>query len=92
VLAVDLDDPTQVTPGTLGFITVFILALALIVLLRSMVGHLRKVRYQAEHEEAERLAVAEASKTAGQPPVEKESAAEKGAGASGPEVSPGQAP
>jgi hypothetical protein len=32
-------------PGTAGFIAIFLLALATVVLIRSMVGHLRKVRY-----------------------------------------------
>ena len=35
----------MVGPGTAGFITIFLLALATVVLVRSMVGHLRKVRY-----------------------------------------------
>ena len=32
-------------PGTAGFIAIFLLALATVLLIRSMVGHLRKVRY-----------------------------------------------
>src|SRR5512135_2398845 len=59
VLAVDLSDPSVVSPGIAGFITVFLLALALLVLLRSMVGHLRKVRYQAEREAAAEKAASE---------------------------------
>ena len=35
----------MVGPGTAGFIVIFLLAVATIVLIRSMVGHLRKVRY-----------------------------------------------
>ena len=35
----------DVSPGLLGFITIFVLALATVVLVRSMVKHLRKVRY-----------------------------------------------
>ncbi|HET9658444.1 MAG TPA: hypothetical protein VFP72_24035 [Kineosporiaceae bacterium] len=38
----------KVTPGVLGFAVVFVLALATWLLLRSMVGHLRKVRYSPE--------------------------------------------
>jgi hypothetical protein len=38
----------KVTPGFLGFAVVFVLALATFLLIRSMVGHLRKVRYSAE--------------------------------------------
>ena len=52
MLAVDLTDPSQVSPGVAGFLTVFVLALATWLLIRSMVGHLRKVRYRAEHEAA----------------------------------------
>ena len=37
--------PDLVSPGIAGFIVVFGLALATVLLLRSMVGHLRKVRY-----------------------------------------------
>jgi len=37
--------PDLVSPGIAGFIVVFMLALATVLLLRSMVGHLRKVRY-----------------------------------------------
>lgn len=59
--AVDLTDPSQVSPGIAGFLTVFVLAVATWLLLRSMIRHLRKVRYQAEREaaEAEALAAAE---------------------------------
>jgi hypothetical protein len=35
----------DVSPGLLGFLTVFLLALATVVLVRSMTKHLRKVRY-----------------------------------------------
>jgi hypothetical protein len=35
----------MVGPGTTGFIVIFLLALATVLLIRSMVGHLRKVRY-----------------------------------------------
>lgn len=37
--------PEKVTPGVLGFTVMFLLALATVLLIRSMVGHLRKVRY-----------------------------------------------
>ena len=36
---------SEVSPGLLGFLTVFFLALATVVLVRSMVKHLRRVRY-----------------------------------------------
>jgi hypothetical protein len=38
-------DPNTVTPGFAGFATMFLLAVAVILLIRSMVHHLRKVRY-----------------------------------------------
>ena len=41
-------DPDLVTPGVAGFAVVFFLALATILLLRSMTGHLRKVRYSED--------------------------------------------
>jgi hypothetical protein len=53
VLAVTSIDPSTVTPGVAGFLTVFVLAVATWLLIRSMTGHLRKVRYRAEQEEAE---------------------------------------
>jgi len=44
-------DPRYASPGVLGFLVVFLLAVATWLLVRSMVGHLRKVRYAAEREE-----------------------------------------
>jgi hypothetical protein len=41
-------DPRYASPGVLGFLVVFCLAVATYLLIRSMVGHLRKVRYRAE--------------------------------------------
>lgn len=35
----------KVSPGLLGFLVTFALVLATVLLMRSMVGHLRKVRY-----------------------------------------------
>ena len=46
--AVKGPDPDLVTPGVAGFLVVFLLALATIVLLRSMTKHLRKVRYSPD--------------------------------------------
>jgi hypothetical protein len=37
--------PDTVGPGVGGFLAIFALALATVLLIRSMVGHLRKVRY-----------------------------------------------
>jgi hypothetical protein len=45
-------DPRYASPGVLGFLVVFFLAVATWLLIRSMVGHLRKVRYSAEAAEA----------------------------------------
>jgi hypothetical protein len=41
-------DPDLVTPGVAGFLVVFLLAIATILLLRSMTKHLRKVRYSPD--------------------------------------------
>jgi hypothetical protein len=41
-------DPDRVTPGVAGFLVMFLLALATVVLLRSMTKHLRKVRYSPD--------------------------------------------
>ena len=38
-------DPDRVSPGFAGFAVMFLLALATIVLIRSMTKHMRKVRY-----------------------------------------------
>ncbi|NLT54571.1 MAG: hypothetical protein GXX79_08380 [Actinomycetales bacterium] len=38
-------DPDRVTPGLAGFLVVFLLAVITLLLVRSMVRHLRKVRY-----------------------------------------------
>ena len=46
-------DPRYASPGVLGFLVVFFLAVATWLLIRSMVGHLRKVRYSAEAAERE---------------------------------------
>jgi hypothetical protein len=57
-------DPAKVTPGVAGFLTVFVLALATWLLIRSMTGHLRKVRYRAEQEAAEAEAAEKAAQKA----------------------------
>jgi hypothetical protein len=56
-------DPRYASPGVLGFFVVFFLALATWLLIRSMVGHLRKVRYSAER--AEKRAADEAESGSG---------------------------
>ena len=45
VLGVGTEQEATVGPGLAGFLVMFALALATFVLLRSMVGRLRKVRY-----------------------------------------------
>jgi hypothetical protein len=55
------EDPRYASPGVLGFLVVFFLAVATWLLIRSMVGHLRKVRYSAEQEERRAAEEAERS-------------------------------
>ena len=45
---VQVPDPDTVSPGFMGFAVIFLLAVATILLIRSMVGHLRKVRYSPD--------------------------------------------
>lgn len=40
--------PDMVSPGFAGFLTIFLLAVATVLLIRSMVKHLRKVRYSPD--------------------------------------------
>jgi hypothetical protein len=46
--AVQAPPAWKVTPGLLGFAVTSALVIAVILLIRSMVGHLRKVRYSPE--------------------------------------------
>jgi hypothetical protein len=48
---ITVPNPDTVSPGFLGFAVMFLLAVATILLIRSMVAHLRKVRYLSEPEE-----------------------------------------
>lgn len=41
-------DPNSVTPGVLGFLVVFVLAIATWLLMRNMTGHLRRLRFREE--------------------------------------------
>jgi hypothetical protein len=50
-----------VGPGVGGFLVIFVLALATVLLIRSMVGHLRKVRYSPEPDAGDRSDDAERS-------------------------------
>jgi hypothetical protein len=45
VLTLAVNDPTLGSPGLAGFLVTFALAIATWLLIRSMVGRLRKVRY-----------------------------------------------
>ena len=47
-----MDDPNVVSPGILGFLAFFLLAVALFLLVRNKNGHLRRMRYRAEAMEA----------------------------------------
>ena len=47
-------DPTQVTPGLLGFLMTLFMVIAVILLMRSMVGRIRKVRYREQAAEQHR--------------------------------------
>jgi hypothetical protein len=58
--SIDLDDPNSVSPGILGFLAFFLLAIALYLLVRNMNGHLRRVRYRQEALDAEEAAQAQA--------------------------------
>jgi len=42
------DPPRGIGPGFTGFVVLFLLAVACYLLFRSMVGHLRKVRYSPD--------------------------------------------
>jgi len=48
---ITVPDPDTVSPGFLGFAVMFLLAIATVLLIRSMVAHLRKVRYLPEPED-----------------------------------------
>jgi hypothetical protein len=41
----EVPNPRDVSPGFGGFLTIFLLALATVLLIRSMVGRLRRLRY-----------------------------------------------
>jgi hypothetical protein len=41
-------DPASVSPGFAGFLAIFALALATVLLIRSMTGRLRRLRYREE--------------------------------------------
>lgn len=53
-------DPVLVTPGVIGFVVTFLVAMGSLVLILDMVRRVRRVRYRAEI--AERLDAEEAAK------------------------------
>jgi hypothetical protein len=55
--------PDTVSPGFAGFVAVFLLTVATILLIRSMVKHLRKLRYTPEPESAAPTASGAAGET-----------------------------
>jgi hypothetical protein len=54
-----MNDPNVVSPGILGFLAFFLLAVALYFLLRNMNGHLRRMNYRAEEMAKQEQAEAE---------------------------------
>lgn len=48
-------DPDNVTPGTVGFIATFLLAVAVFFLIRDMARRVRRVRYREQIAEQDRL-------------------------------------
>ncbi|WP_108718025.1 hypothetical protein [Miniimonas sp. S16] len=64
VLADTAPDPDEVTPGLLGFVVTFALALALLVLIRSFIKHLRRAQ-NAEQRLADEQLLAERAASGG---------------------------
>ena len=50
-------EPDDVTPGFLGFISTLLIVVAVVLLMRSMAGRVRRVRYRALVAEREGIAV-----------------------------------
>jgi hypothetical protein len=69
-----------ISPGIAGFLVVFVLALATVVLIRSMVGHLRKVRYSPEPDGEPGEAPAAAAGTPSADPVAPKARGARGEG------------
>ncbi len=46
--AVRVPDPDTVSPGFIGFMTVFVLAVVTVLLIRSMTRHMRTAKFNAE--------------------------------------------
>jgi hypothetical protein len=62
-------DPNLVSPGILGFLAFFFLAIALYFLVRSMNGRLRRMNFRAAEIEAAQAAEAARRGEAGEPPA-----------------------
>jgi len=90
--AADPPSYNTVSPGIAGFLVIFVLALATIVLIRSMVGHLRKVRYGPDPDAAGESPAPEVSPD--QPAAPSAPPPPPAAGTQGPPVSggPGRQP
>ena len=58
-------DPNQVTPGVIGFVAIFLIAAATVLLLVDMTRRVRRVRYRAEVREQLEAEAADAA--AGKP-------------------------
>lgn len=55
-------DPNMVTPGVIGFVAIFLIALATVLLILDMTRRVRRVRYRAEVQEE--IAAEQATKPA----------------------------
>jgi len=66
---ITVPDPDTVSPGFLGFAVMFLLAIATVLLIRSMVAHLRKVRYLPEPEEETSPGSSGSARTSGSGPT-----------------------
>ncbi|MFZ0161156.1 MAG: hypothetical protein WAL50_19170 [Kineosporiaceae bacterium] len=60
------DDPRGFGPGWLGFLVLFLMAVATYLLIRSMTGHLRKVRYSPDPAAPEAADAPDAAPPAGE--------------------------
>ncbi len=60
-----LGDPNMVTPGVVGFVAIFLIALATVLLILDMTRRVRRVRYRAEVQE--QIADEKAASTSSKP-------------------------
>jgi hypothetical protein len=59
-----IPDPDTVSPGFAGFLAVFVMAVATVLLIRSMTKHMRKVKFLAEERDRAELEAALADDSA----------------------------